>query len=155
MHAGTGSMNREICVVVVRGLCWLLIMTLLGCGRAPSPPPSRALEGDAPSADRVPRGRIIPNLVLHEDSEKGAEFWVKLEIGLNGMSADTLAMVQSALQRPISGPKLKQLEALIWPRIDRDARVAFRQMIHCAFQDNLEIATSTGAQPKCPDPITQ
>src|SRR5690348_12742045 len=100
----------------------------IGCAGHPTLPP---LPAPSPTQIEADRGRRFPNLVLIQDSEKGFEFWVRLEVGLDStnITPTQLARIQTILLSPASQGSTAELEGLIGPAIDKAARPAFRQIV--------------------------
>jgi hypothetical protein len=132
------------------GLAGLGVAMITGCmpDRQAEEPPQDVPQQSGGNLER--HGRIYPNLVLHQDSEKGTEFWIKLEIGLDSLGSDTIARIHRILRRPVPD-SLLVLDSLITPQMDKQAekpRRAFRDIIRCAIQDNIDKMANT-AQRRC------
>ena len=123
----------------------VLLLALTACSPRPAPAPAPSPQQPL-SADSRDSGRKVPNLVLHQDSEKGIEFWVKLEIGIPDPAEAT------TLLKDLANPTqdaLKDVWSIVSKRFDPEARPAFKAIVYCAIQDAIDSKVGAGKD-SCP-----
>jgi hypothetical protein len=144
MHPNKGS--SLVSQALVQALLGLVLIASVGC---PGPDGSRT-----PDVTLNPRGRILPNLIVHEDHQKGSEFWVQLEIDLAKMPEADLKRLQDLVRNP-TPDGLTEAEKLVTPHWGDNGvtpRKAFKEIVHCAFLDNIEkLKEDNPTEPSCPD----
>jgi hypothetical protein len=88
-------------------------------------------------------GRLWPNLVVHYDSEKGAEFRVQCEVLLDKATAQELVRMLGMNSPGTLSPTdaslgLQKARALIEDNIPGQATETFRKIVSLAFEDQPE-----------------
>jgi len=113
-----------------------------------------------------PLGRVFPNLVLSApdptDATKESEFWVKLEIPIGSQGDQGYDRILKLLREASKGEiaSLDELEAMITDQMDEldktgePRRQAFREIVHCAFEDHRVRLSDPKKQTNCPDTFT-
>ena len=136
------------------GLLGLLVLGAIGCKSPAEKPPQERVPPE-PSATR---GRFFPNLVVTYDPGNGVnELWVKLEVPLDGMGKEgtekALALLKEGSKESLKELRDSMLSVMKRPydpnKPDKKPRKAFRQIVRCAFDDNIAEATTPGSQPVC------
>ena len=140
----------------------MLLLTAAGCKSTPPVESPREEVPKAPEGGLKRLGRFFPNLVvIYDPGNRVNEFWVRQEIPLEGLGEGGTAEVLDLLKQG-TAKSLDSLRKIVLPIMDKPydpqkpdemPRKAFKEMVRCAFMDNIAHANGSSVQPSCKDSL--